>query len=63
MEKKLQKIYSCKLKFDDSTRSMANSLPNFVDNLSEGIHTMKCKYRHNDKKCETCGISYGVCNC
>ena len=25
---------------------------NFVDNLAEGIHTIKSKYGHNDKKCE-----------
>ena len=60
---KITKNISYKLKFNDSTRSMANSWSNFVDNLSEGLHTIKCKYGHNDKKCETCGISYGVCNC
>ena len=42
---------------------MASSLSNLVDNPSEGIHKIKCKYRHNDKKCETCGITYEVCNC
>ena len=39
---------------------------NFKDDLvdiSEGIVKTKCKYGHNDKKCETCGISYEVCNC
>ena len=35
---------------------MASSLLIFVNNLSEGIYRMKCKYGHNDKKCETCGI-------
>ena len=33
---------------------MANS-SNLVNNLSEGIHKIKCKFEHNDKKCETCG--------
>ena len=37
---------------------MANSLSNHVNNLSEGIHRVKCKYGHDYKKCETCGINY-----
>ena len=47
---------SCILQFIDSTRVMASSLSNLVDNLSEGIDRIKCKYRHDDKKCETWGI-------
>ena len=35
---------------------MANSLSNLITNLSEGIHRIKCKYKHDDKICETCGI-------
>ena len=31
---------------------MAVSLLNLVNNLSEGIHTIKCKYKHYDKKYE-----------
>ena len=42
---------------------MASSLSNLVNNLSEGIHKIKCKYRQDDKKCETSGISHKVCNC
>ena len=42
---------------------MARSLPNLVNNLSEGIHRIKCKYQHNDKKCETCRINYKYCHC
>ena len=42
---------------------MASSLSNLVNNLSEGIHKIKCKYRHNNKKCETCAITYEVCDC
>ena len=42
---------------------MASSLSNLVNNLSEGIHRIKCKYRHDDKKCETCGIKYNHCDC
>ena len=40
------------LQFIDSARFMASSLSNLVNNLSEGIHKIKCKYRHDDKKCE-----------
>ena len=35
---------------------MANSLSNLVNNLSEGFHKIKCKYEHDDKKCQTCRI-------
>ena len=37
---------------------MAISLTNLVNNLSEGIHRIKCKYGHDDKKYETCRIKY-----
>ena len=30
---------------------MASSLSNLVNNLSEEIHRIKCKYGHDDKKC------------
>ena len=42
---------------------MASSLSNLVNNLSEGIHGIKCKYGHGDKKIETCGTKYNYCNC
>ena len=54
MKKKYKKI-SCILQFIDSARFMTSSLSNLVNNLSKGIHKIKCKYRHNDKKCQTCG--------
>ena len=38
-------------KYNDNARFMASSLSNLVNNLSEGIHRIKCKYRHDDKKC------------
>ena len=41
---------------------MANSLPNFANNLSEGLDKIKCKYGHNNKKCEICGITYELCD-
>ena len=38
------------LQFTDSARFMASSLANLLNNLSEGIHKIKCEYRHDDKK-------------
>ena len=43
--------------FIDSTRYMAGSLLNIVNNFSKRIHKFKSKYGHDDKKCETCRIS------
>ena len=37
---------------------MVISLSNLVNYLSEGIHRIKCKFGHNDKKFETCKIKY-----
>ena len=42
---------------------MASSLSNFVNNLSEGIHKIKSKYRYDDKQCEISGIKYKYCEC
>ena len=49
--------------FNDSARSMASSLSNFVNSLSEGIDQIKCKQGHDDRNCETCGIKYKYCDC
>ena len=46
------------LQFFDSARFMASSLSNLVNNLSEEIRRIKCKFGHDDKKCETCAIKY-----
>ena len=58
MEKKLQKNISYILQFIDSAIFIASSLSYLVNNLSEGIHRIKCKDGHNNKKCETYGIKY-----
>ena len=50
-------------KFVDGARFMASSLLNLVNNPSEGIYKIKCKFRHDDKKCESCGIEYKYYNC
>ena len=36
-------MISYKLKFIDSTRFMASSFSNLVDNLTAGIHKIKCE--------------------
>ena len=41
------------LQFIKSARFMVSSLSNVVNNLSEGNHKIKCKYRNNNKKSET----------
>ena len=42
-----------RLQFTDSTKLMASSSFSLVKNLAEGIHKIKRKYKHDDKKCET----------
>ena len=47
--------------FIDSARFMASSLSGLVNNLAEGVHKIKCKYEHNNKKIEPCGVRYKDC--
>ena len=54
IEKRLQKNISYVLPFIDSTRFMTSSLSNLVNNLFEGVHRIKYKHGHDDKKYETC---------
>ena len=42
---------------------MASSLSNLVNNLSERIHKIKCKYERDDNKCEAFRIKYKYCEC
>ena len=51
------------LHFIDRARFMASSLSNLDNNLSKGLHRVKCKFEHDDEKCETCGIKYKYCDC
>ena len=44
----ITKNISYLVQFIDSATFMASSLSNLVNNLSEGIHKIKCKYGHND---------------
>ena len=59
---KITKDISYKLQFIDSARFMASSLSNLKNNLSEGIHRIKCTFGHDDKKCETHRIKYKYCD-
>ena len=45
---KISKNISYILQFIDGTRFMASSLSSLVNNLSEGIHRVKCKYGRDD---------------
>ena len=40
---------SYKLQFINSARVMTSLLSNLVNNLSEGINKIKCKFGHDDK--------------
>ena len=51
------------LQFIHSARFMTSSLSNLVNNLSEGLHRIKCKLEHDDKKCQICGIKYKYYDC
>ena len=57
-KKNLLENMSCILKFIDNGRFMTSSLSSLVNNLSKGIHRIKCQYRMIIKKCETYGIKY-----
>ena len=59
----ITKMYLNRIQFIDSARFMVSSLSNLLNNLSEGIHKIKCKYTHDDKKCETCRIKCKYCDC
>ena len=46
------------LQFIDIARLIVSSLSNLVNSLSEGIHRVKCKYEHDDKKHCDCVLEY-----
>ena len=49
MEKKLQNM-SYILQFIDTARFISSLLSNLANIFSEGMHRIKCKCGHNDKK-------------
>ena len=62
IREQITKHISYILQLIDSTRFIVSSL-SLVKNLSQEIHRIKCKYRHNNKKCETCEIKHNNCDC
>ena len=54
-----------RLQFIDSAIFMTSSLLiiNLINNLLEGIHKIECKYKHDNKNCETSQNKYKNCEC
>ena len=48
-EEEIKKTISYRLQFIDSASFMASSVSSLVNNLPEGIHKIKCKYKDVDK--------------
>ena len=42
---------------------MATTLSYLINSLADGIHKIKCKNEHDNKKCEMCRIKYNDCDC
>ena len=61
--KEITKTLSHRLQFMDSARFMVSCLLILVNNLTEGNHKIKCKYRHNSENCEACTVKYKDCEC
>ena len=53
IDKKLEKNISYRLQCTNEVRFMASSWPNIVNNLADGIHKIKWKTEHDNKKCKT----------
>ena len=51
------------LQFVDGLRFMESPLTYLVNSLFERIHKIKCKYGHNNQKCETCRSKYKYSEC
>ena len=51
------------LQTTESPTIMASSLSNLAGNFAKKIHKVKCKYRHDNNKCETYGIKYKDWEC
>ena len=54
----ITKNISYRLQIIDSIRFMASSVSSLVNKFTEGIHKIKCKFEHGDKKYETWRIKY-----
>ena len=62
-EEEITKNIYYRLKFIGRAMFMASSLSILVNNLAEKIRKTKCKYGHDNKKCETCRGKYKDCEC
>ena len=62
-EEEITKNISYILQLIDGAKFMASSLPNLANNLSEGMHKIKCKFEHDEKSCKPCEIKYKCCDC
>ena len=51
---------SYRLHFIDNGKFMVSSLSNLVNNISEGIHKIKCKYRHDDKNVKLAELNINI---
>ena len=60
---KMDQNQSYRLQFIYSTRFMASSLSNLVNNLAETIRKIRFKYELDEKKCKTCEIKHKDCEC
>ena len=57
---KITKNITYILQFIDSTRFMASSLSSLVNNLSEEIHKIKCKYGIDDENVKLAELNINV---
>ena len=56
----ITKNMSYRLHFIDNGKFMVSSLSNLVNNISEGIHKIKCKYRHDDKNVKLAELNINI---
>ena len=60
MKKKLQKLYLTYYNLLTAQDLIASSI---LNQFSEEIHKIKCKFGLDDKKCENCEIKYNNYDC
>ena len=48
--KEITKTISYRLQLINRARFKESSLSNFVNDLTQGVHKIKCKYGHDEKK-------------
>ena len=60
MRKKLQKIFVTY--YNLLITQDLWQVCDLINNFSEGIHRIKCGFRHDHRKCETCAIKCKYCD-